>query len=359
MKPIRGFNLVELMVALGMSALLLSLLSSSYAAMHTNFVYLRQQLALYQDLRFSLGVIKRDLQNAGVFGSFSLHNQAAGVTSECVVEWCHLDSVGVKSYPAANNPLLKVLPAARLDPASDILQLQYGGAAIADLKPVDLPQCRADNTCMINQCHRDQQRYLGSVDFTSAALDSNSRVYFLASANHGYLLNFRHPPLLASATGWRLNLQLERNSGCVIPGNPYVLIESALSGAPKYNFISQDPDMSSMQLMNFYTRYYFVAQLQGINGLYVLTVPNNGQLAAATLVSAQVTQLKLAYQLNLRNRELNNYPSLQRSYAWCSSAELNGQGMCAGEWRKISAVRLSLEAKTALNACRHSDSVAW
>ena len=365
MNKTAGFNLLELLISIAISAVLIMLISTSFARFYAGFMANSEQLEVNQNLRFSLGLIKRDLQNAGVFGSFSFHNQAAASSytfshaalPACNLNhaWCYFESatVGVRSYLATTNLLTKVIPAgARLDPASDILRLQYGGDQVATLDASEQQlTCVSNNSCMIKQCYSDSQRYLSNLNFTNAKLDDQSSIYFLASSNHSYLLSFARPQLTATSKGWGLNFQLA--AACPLAGQPWVRIESGLIALPDYNFISNDPDMSSMQLVNFYTRYYFVAKLHGVNGLYVATTQSNGQLSPAKLISTRVSQINFSYTVtsNATAQFLNQYPALEKRYAWCSTAAMNGLSSslrsntnCAAKWSAITSVHISLSA---------------
>lgn len=349
MKKTLGFNIVELMVAIAMSAALITVIIDSFSSLNGNFLFNTNQLELNQNLRMTLGLIKRDVQNAGVFGSFSFHDQSnttsymeSSTTNNCnISEWCDFDTstVGIRSASSFTSLVDNLDSGLTLVAGSDILRLQYGGDKVAYVSTATIKQ-----GCVTAPANS----YLDDLSFVDQGLDLSASRYMLASANHAYLLKLSSGSTLASP----LTL------GC--PGSPpTVAVESAIGS------VSYDPDASSMQLVNFYTRYYFVATKSGVKGLYVKTLQANGSLSAAKLVSNLVTSINFMYKVNMISANINNYPSTASRYRYLPTSAMTGSGF--DYFGQVSAVTIgvsgsstqAVDSNMAKLTQTESDSVAW
>lgn len=345
MKKALGFNIVELMVAIAMSATLITVIIDSFSSLNGNFLFNTNQLELNQNLRMSLGLIKRDVQNAGVFGSFSFHDQSSttsymesSTTNNCnISEWCSFDTgtVGIKSASSFASLADNLDSGLTLVGGSDVLRLQYGGDKVAYVSTATIQSCAPGNN------------YLYNLSFTNQGLDLSASRYMLASTNHAYLLKFSSGSTLASP----LSL------GC--PSSPpAIAVESAIGS------VSYDPDASSMQLVNFYTRYYFVGTKSGVTGLYVKTLQANGSLSNAKLISNLVTSINFTYKVNTVSANINNYPSSTSSYRYLPTSAMESTPAYFGQ---VSAITISISgsSKQAVDSNMakltqtESDSVAW
>ena len=229
------------MIAIAMSAALITVIINSFSSLNGNFLFNTNQLELNQNLRMALGLIKRDVQNAGVFGSFSFHDQSSATsymessaTNNCSTpEWCNFDisTVGIKSASSFTSLATNLDSGLTLVAGSDILRLQYGSDKVAYITNASIK-----SNCAV------AGNYLSNLTFTDQGLDLSASRYMLASTNHAYLLKLSSGSTLASP----LTL------GC--PNYPPTVAVESMIGS-----VSYDPDVSSMQLVNFYTRYYFVA----------------------------------------------------------------------------------------------------
>ncbi len=348
MKKALGFNIVELMVAIAMSAALITVIIDSFSSLNGNFLFNTNQLELNQNLRMSLGLIKRDVQNAGVFGSFSFHDQSSttsymesSTTNNCnISEWCSFDTgtVGIKSASSFASLAANMDSGLTLVGGSDVLRLQYGGDKVAYVSAATL-QSSCSGASGVN--------YLSDLSFTNQGLDLSASRYMLASTNHAYLLKFSSGYTLASP----LTL------GC--PNYPpTVAVESAIGS------VSYDPDASSMQLVNFYTRYYFVGTKSGVTGLYVKTLQANGSLSNAKLISNLVTRINFMYKVNVASANVNNYPSTTSRYRYLSTSAMESTPAYFGQ---VSAVTISVSGSStqavdnnmAKLTQTESDSVVW
>lgn len=346
MKKALGFNIVELMVAIAMSAALITVIIDSFSSLNGNFMFNTNQLELNQNLRMSLGVIKRDVQNAGVFGSFSFHDQSSATaymeststSNNCsTAEWCNFDTstVGIKSASSFTELVSSLDSGLTLVAGSDVLRLQYGGDKVAYVSTATIQSCAPGNN------------YLYNLSFTNQGLDLSASRYMLASTNHAYLLKFSSGSTLASP----LSL------GC--PSSPpAIAVESAIGS------VSYDPDVSSMQLVNFYTRYYFVGTKSGVTGLYVKTLQANGSLSNAKLISNLVTRINFMYKVNTVSANINNYPSSTSSYRYLPTSAME---LTPAYFGQVSAITISISgsSKQAVDSNMakltqtESDSVAW
>jgi len=347
MKKALGFNIVELMVAIAMSATLITVIINSFSSLNGNFMFNTNQLELNQNLRMSLGLIKRDVQNAGVFGSFSFHDQSSATaymestsaSNNCsTAEWCNFDisTVGIKSESSFASLAANMDSGLTLVAGSDILRLQYGSDKVAYVSTATIQSgCAA----------APGNNYLDNLTFTNQGIDLSASRYMLASTNHAYLLKLASGSTLASP----LSL------GC--PNYPpTVAVESAIGG------VSYDPDVSSMQLVNFYTRYYFVATKSGVTGLYVKTLQANGGLSSAKLISNLVTRINFIYKVNTVSANINNYPSPPSRYRYLPTS-----AMTNAYFGQVSAVTISVsgsstqavDSNMAKLTQTESDSVVW
>ncbi|MBX9596968.1 MAG: hypothetical protein K2X04_00150 [Burkholderiales bacterium] len=349
MKKPLGFSLVELMVALAMSAAIITVMMDSFSSLNGSFMFNTNQLELNQNLRMSLGLIKRDVQNAGVFGSFSFHDQSSAASymettsasNNCsTAEWCNFDlsTVGVRSASSFTELAANLDSGLTLVGGSDVLRLQYGSDKVAYVSTATIKSDCAT---------APGNNYLYDLSFTNQGLDLSASRYMLASTNHAYLLK------LSSASTLVSPLTL------ACPGSPpTVAVESAIGG------LSYDPDVSSMQLVNFYTRYYFVGTKSGVTGLYTKTLQANGSLSSAKLISNLVTRINFMYKVNTLSANVNSYPSTASRYRYLPTSAMESTPAYFGQ---LSAVTISIsgsstqavDSNMAKLTQTQSDSVAW
>ena len=330
MKKQFGFNLVELMVAVAISAALIMALTSSFSSVYGGLFFSNSKIDLQQGLRFSMNTIKRDLQNAGVFGSFSFHNQTAasayagviGAVQPCTGEWCWYESatVGVVSFTAAPTGSGFTIGA-----GTEVLRIQYGSSKVAYLTQFE------SSSSQVNRL----------VFGSNQGINSSANIYMLASTNHAYLLNVGQPSV---------SLVFNNLSGYNL------LIESSA------NNISYDPDQSSMQLVNFNTKYYYYGNCQGESGLCMATYNGTGSaLSTPVLVSKVVTGLSIAYKVDITTG-INHTGST--AYRWCTTAQM-GSGNCL--WANVTATIVTLNGRSTVASGDNStfltqtitDTVGW
>ncbi len=363
MKKNMGFNLIELMVALTVAAGVLALITSSFSQLYNAFIFNTKALSMNQDLRLTMQLLKNDVNNAGIFGGFSFRNQSATttyavtkvITPRCSNStWCAFEStgIGVKSFTSdVDGVIPNGYPG--LASGSEILRIQYGGSKVAYLDPRDRngASCDGSYNCTINKCSSSSSRYLNRAYFINSGIESNSSVYMLTSANRAYLMQFANQNVFTTSdmnlNAGELLVVFNNVLGCPSVGEVSIAIESYLAGtAPTYNYTAYDPDMFSLQLVNFYTRYYFVLG-QNNNysaGLYVRTLQSDGSLSNPMLVSSNVNKLTLSYLVD-------NFVGLNKAandqaarFSYCSSSAMSnaGNARCYNLWQKIVAVNINL-----------------
>lgn len=356
MKKAAGFNLVELMVALAMSAAIIAVMTSSFASLNSNFMYSNNLLELHQKLRLALRIIERDAQNAGTFGNFSFHNQLASSVYESAStanncsgnnDWCKFDNtaasgmgVGVRSYSALP---ANVATGATIATGSNVLRVQYGSS---DVSALDFA-----NSCPPGPTSPPYS-YAGGqftcLHFTPNIL-STAQIYMLSSSNKAYLLNFSDTVAVNSLT-----------TSATIGVN-----ESSVESG-----VLHTPDVYSMALVNFNTSYYFVATINNVTGLYIVKMSNDKTLTSPKLISSYVTNMKISYLVLRSDAEhLNNYDSVAAnsnaiSYNWCSAAAMSTAGSaCFNQWQRIVSMSIELTGQNTTggnNASQtESQTVGW
>ncbi len=331
MRSQKGFNLVELMVAIAISTTVIMALVASFSSVHNSFLFNSNKIELQQSLRYSIQLMKEDLQNAGTFGSFSFHNQSAIGAYESITigsgcsgsDWCSFQTmgVGVKSYNSGTS-----ISGSGISSTSDILRVQLGGYKIAYFNSATVTPPIITNLQFI----------VPSGNATTA------KTYMLAATNHSYLIDL--------GTGATANSQL---TGFNIP------IESSANG------ILHDPDQSSLTLVPFITKYYFVNS----NGLQVVQYDGTS-LSNPLVISARITSMSVSYKIDeISSNNYNHYGAGTNTYAWCTTADMNNvsKSLCYNKWAKISAVSITLAGVTSQNVSTsqsiltqtETDSVGW
>jgi Tfp pilus assembly protein PilW len=358
MKKSAGFNLVELMVALAMSAAIIAVITSSFASLNGSFMYSNNLLELHQKLRLSLRIIEQNVQNAGTFGNFSFHHQLASSAYEsaatgdnCTDDWCKFDNtsgsgmgVGVRSYTALP---ANVAAGATLVNGSNVLRVQYGSSIIAPLNFMATPYVIGTTSNCFAQ-----------LNFSVPTGFKNASVYMLSSADRAYSLNFstvKAPNSIVS-------------NGVSCPTSPLISFESYAVGGTANNSPESSPDVYSMALVNFNTSYYFVATINNIAGLYVVKMSADKILASPKLISGYVTNMTISYLVlkSSGSEEFNNYDSTavnSMRYTWCSTEAMNSTGECQNKWHRIVAINIALTGQntTGSNVASQTESqtVGW
>lgn len=335
---IRGFNLIELLVAIAISASIISAIVFSYSNLFSGYLFNNTKIDAQQSLKLAMSMIRHDVQNAGVFGSFSLHNASAGnmynsIGSSCGNEWCTLDTAGVGVMGISSAPAGSGISGL----TSEILRVQYGVNKVNYLTAIESMAC-ASNNCI----NRMQFNNNGSIDLSASS-------YILASANHLYSLNGIGTPTTDGGNVIFNNL---------VGANYFIQIESQSDG------IIYDPDQYTMQLMNLNTKYYYVATVNSQTGLYVVTF-NGVSLGSPVLISTAISSLSLKYIIyTTTSSNFSNSP-VNDSYTICTTSEMNNSGnsRCFNRWGRVLSVIITLTSSVTNGANTTtqtiSDNIGW
>lgn len=370
----KGFNLIELMIAITLAATTTAAVMASFSKLYSSFMYNNKFLKVNQELQISMQVIKHDLNNAGIFGSYSFHNESASVSfappsgGGCSSKWCDFDpaTVGVKSSSDDMDNTGKITPAN----GSDLLRIQYGGYKVAYLSAVDDSNCRSSK-CLINKCNSDGKFYLGKSQFVDGGIDRDGRMFMLTSADHAYELKYRSDVGFGSDEKAFDLLFANTADGCPKLGEPYVQIESAVTGGTDLQYDSFDPDIHSMTLSNLNTAYYYISTYKNVLGLYVVKIDNSGQPKDPVLVSNLINKMTVTYLLdNLSTFNKALIPTGEKRYTICNTAQMNEDpspsSRCGGKWDKIVSVNITLSSSGASSSSSTdkieqsiTDSVGW
>ncbi|TXI94034.1 MAG: prepilin-type N-terminal cleavage/methylation domain-containing protein [Neisseriales bacterium] len=327
MKNNSGFNLLELLVAIAISAAVITAITSSYGNLLSGYTFNNSKTQLYQSMRLSMNLIKRDLQNAGTFGSYSLHSTINnsflnGSQSTCNDNWCNFDlnNLGVGVFAANAGNLSSLIQ----NTNSQILRVQFGGNRIAYYNG------------RINGCGGGQ---ISRIDFNvPAGNTTTASSYVLASSNRAYLVN------LASASA---------NNSINLATNCNIAIE-ALNGA-----VMTVPDQATMTLVPLITHYYYVGTQNGKSGLY--TVNFDGTNAnGPTLISSLITNLSMNFIVDVSGANFN-HQAANNTYLVCPTASM-GSGNCL--WNRVLGVTVTLTGQANSGAGGAitqtlTDSVGW
>lgn len=348
----QGFTLIELMIAITISATLISTILMSLSNLYNSFVYNTKFLELNSELQSSMQIIKYDLANAGVFGSFSFHNstnklfEKSGAT--CNNPSCNLDSntVGVKSYGIDS---LNIISNGVLSQNSDILQVQSGGYKSAYLMASDSRKNCQNSDCLINYCNSGVfagSYYLGVLNFVDGGIDRDANTFILSSTNHIYQLNYDKPIGFGSDTSqFKIELSNSAN-GCPIFSEPFVKIESVVSGSKYLKYDAYDPDIQTITLNNLITNFYYISKdSKGVDGLYI-SKSKNGKILDKVLIAKNINYLRVEYIID-ENNSLNNIENNQKDrYFICSTDRMNNSSDkdCGNKWNKVVSVSVTLKS---------------
>lgn len=146
----RGFSLVELIVAMGISTLLMAALASIFATSVSTREKIDQEGQKIETARYSLDTLAEDIRLAGYFGSMapSLPTQT-GITADIVngampADWKYVDpcSTAAGELPGWSTAGAQATPATHVDVPMPIFGYDMHGTGTgADLPPTGLLAC--------------------------------------------------------------------------------------------------------------------------------------------------------------------------------------------------------------------------
>jgi prepilin-type N-terminal cleavage/methylation domain-containing protein len=353
----RGFNIIELMVAISISAILIASVVKSFASLYKLYAFNSKILAMNHEMRLALQVMERDINDAGIFGNFSLHNSSDILFnnvnfiggSSCNSPWCNLDvrTVGVKS---SLMDVDSVTHGYSLEPDSEVLKVQSDGGKIAYAIARDIDSTKP----MISKCNSGTQKdklILNNILLSSdsSSLDQKANFFILSSANSAYLIN--KATFTQGSDGF--SIALSGVDGCPNQGDGFIEAHSnvyskkgILTQSNNLVYDSIDPDIHSMVLTNLITNYYFVASGNDgkRKGLYRVS-SNGGELSNPELISTTVDQIKISYLLDFSETINRSGKNSSQRYTVCTTGDMtSGRADCLNQWGKVVAITIDLSA---------------
>ena len=339
MKKYTGFNLLELLVAIAISAAVITAITSSYGNLLSGYTFNNGKAQLYQSMRLIMNLIKRDLQNAGTFGSYSLHNSVNNSANTsflngngivCTSNYCEYNAqagtLGAGVYGSSAGSMAPLVQST----SSEILRMQFGGNKTAYYSN------------RVNGCGNGN---ISVINFNVQAGNATSASsYVLASSNRAYLVN------LSSASA----------NASIILANCTISIAS-LNGS-----VMTVPDQATMVLVPLITRYYFVKTINSKQGLYVVTFDGTNA-TGPTLVSSLITNLSVKYIAETSATNNFNHVSANNTYKVCpvESMVISGNGTSTScYWNRVVGVNVTLTGQVNSGAGGTitqtlTDSVGW
>lgn len=351
----RGFNLIELMIAITLSATIIATMVSSFSQLYNVFLYNTKFLSTNGELLLAMQVIKKDTANAGTFGSFSFHHENSALYQvvrgakggSCASPTCQYDAstAGVKSFDSDVDGVLSGFP---LMNGSQILRIQQGGKEAYAVVNGSDSLCEGSR-CVLKKC--DKTYYLNYVRFANSDIETKANGYILASANRIYGLDYPSDAAvtifnsLTTGSGFALDFA----SNCDDKSSlPRIAVESYVTGAVADIF---EPDIHTMELMNLQTDYYFVSSGNSTYGAGLYRLHYDGvasNVPQPVLISRVISQLEVSYLLDVSttfNRVVLDNTSTR--FVTCNSSDMQSSTnkKCFNKWNNIVAVNISLTAK--------------
>lgn len=280
----RGLSLIELMVAMTLGLLLLTGFLALHYSTRTSFAGLEENTQLQQNARFALSELARDIRMAGSFGCAAnapVNNQSSSTSpfysydtsTNGVAVYNGIASLGgvfsTTDYVASGSPILKV----QYGRGGSIVTGGNASASIVQLT-VQLPNAQtfdaAAPVLALASC--------GRVDVVAQALASTgSGTYMLSN----------------------------------LPALPNKLLSAPASGTHD----------SSLEVLQFITRYYYVKNSPDSRGLFVKSLGDDGTVAD-TPVAEDVNAMTV--ELGAVNQPANVAPTVQYA-ASCGGSLLCNQ----------------------------------
>lgn len=338
MKKYAGFNLLELLVAIAISAAVITAITSSYGSLLSGYTFNNGKTQLYQSMRLTMNLIKRDLQNAGTFGSYSLHNSVNNAANTsflngngavCISQYClynaQAGTLGVGVYGAIAGTGLAPLVQGT---TSETIRMQFGGNKTAYYAG-RINGCSGGTVSVFNF----------NVPVGNSTTASS---YVLASTNRAYLIN------LPNAS----------SNDSIVLTNCTQFPAITVNGT-----VMTVPDQATMVLVPLITRYYFVKTENGKQGLYVVTFDGTNAIGP-TLVSSLITNLSMKYIVDTSAGNFNHVAN-NNTYRVCPTSSMvtaGNAGNCV--WNRVIGVIVTLTGQVNSGAGGTitqslTDSVGW
>lgn len=261
---IYGFSLLNTIIAVSLGAVIMAAIWQLYSTVSSTTAQARSKSLLTERSSMALLQLTDDIKISGSFGCFN--GRVAGKTTNLV------HPITTNDFRQYENPFgglfAFVLPLRNIDntlagdnivAGNDVLKLQYGvnSAFLTAGNPLTFAQ--PSYRLVTDIATPLANRY--AFDITSSTVNST---YVLASCSR-----------FDQITG-----QLNANT------------------LPAGNNLLANHDQTSARLMNFVTKYYYIATINGVTGLYSRFLLPSGAMSAAQLVIPEAVGLTTQYEIN-------------------------------------------------------------
>ena len=316
MKYNYGFNLISLLVALALGGLIAMGISGMYADLVQSKLHGSNKQLLILRYGTAINQLSNDIKRSGSFGCYN--SRIIGNSSYANVKILptlsilqyQSDKSGLYAFNSTDIPSIdsSVFSNMTLTTGSDILRLQYGSGQ-ANINKVTI------SNNLLNLLYLEQPQYTHvSGEIISADTPTTYRQETVFSTNSNA------PYVLSSCN------RLDQLRGSVNTINNTISV--ATYSIPSDGNLAHDN--TSWQLMNFITRYYYVATINGITGLYMTNNLSDGSLGTSTLLTQGVTKITYDFAINdLSGRQIKSRAN-----------------MAAADWANINNVIINLSIQT-------------
>lgn len=303
-----GYSLVGIMIALTVATVLLMSLTKSYMSSRQATAYTNAANVMTSQLDLTLNQLSSDIGKSGSFGCYNLRQQAVVAPSTAVM---HDISASGAVNPAAGGLMVfsssgalaeAGTPLTGINLASDaqVLKVQYGeGFALVE-SPITSP-------ITVITFHQPDYQTLSGGNLVSVGGGNAAGKLDVNGFNTSSLA------VLASCSRWDL-----------IQGT---LAGNTLNISSSYNILLSTPplhDVASLALMDVRTRYYYVATINGISGLYVNQLLTNGTFSGSLLLLPNVSKLEFTFRVAAASgRKDNVVPSAMGAGDWLNLTGVN------------------------------------
>ena len=320
MKYNRGFNLISLLVSLVLGGMIAMGVSVMYADLVHSKLYGSNKQLLTLSYGTAINQLSMDIAQSGTFGCYNsriLGNSGYGIintfSTSSVLRY-ESSVAGLYAFSSTNIPIVdsSIFSGLSLASNSDILKLQYGsGQAIITAESNIAP---SGPLTFINFVQQQYTHVSGSSISTDSPTTYRLPISLSSATNAPYVI----------ASCNRLDqIQGNMNTSTNTVSLTAYMIPSTGNEAH---------DMSSWHLMNFITRYYYVATISGITGLYVQSTQVDGSVGPSTLLAQGVTQINYNFGVESTTSDRQIKPMAN---------------MLATDWTNINQVIFIMSIKTA------------
>lgn len=261
---IYGFSLLNTIIAVSLGAVIMAAIWQLYSTVSSTTAQARSKSLLTERSSMALLQLTDDIKISGSFGCFN--GRVAGKTTNLV------HPITTNDFRQYENPFgglfAFVLPLRNIDntlagdnivAGNDVLKLQYGvnSAFLTAGNPLTFAQ--PSYRLVTDIATPLTNRY--AFDITGSTVNST---YVLASCS-------RFDQVMG---------QINANT------------------LPAGNNLLANHDQTSARLMNFVTKYYYIATINGVTGLYSRFLLPSGAMSAAQLVIPEAVGLTTQYEIN-------------------------------------------------------------